>query len=525
MNAKTKRQDPYAPLGPVLAAALLAASCTHKVNSTFDAPDADPGDRECESTEPVAPGAAPTCTLRAAIMEANSGGSRDRIEVPPGTYTLTLGVLDITNPVHIQGSGAGETIVDADRDSGVFEIDSDEVTLNHMTVRNGDAQAGAGILVRDGEDIAFHGLSIENNVAFSGGGGLWLEEGGEVRMRRSAVKGNSGAQAGGIYTKGTLWIWDSSITGNSSTRAGGIQNASTGLLNLRNVTLSENEIVQSTAGTGGLYNGNFAVLNNVTLTENRGSGNSLGSFRGGGLQMASGSNTVMRNSILAENDGGGGPPDCVGTFAPDSRYNLVETVGSDCTLPGATGSWLLDQSPTLGVLVSVPGSPASYVPLGGGVAESAGYRFPPPAADGCEPRDVLGVPRHQDSDDCDLGAAQAASTVGRVIGFMLVNADTDLDIKALRDGDRLYRGDLPPNLAIRAVTFGAPGSVVFDFGGMVGFRTENNAPFSVGGDTGGDHSPLALDDREYDLAGRAFAGENGTGEAGGVHSIAFSVVD
>ncbi len=508
--------------------ALVLGACTYHVNSFVDAPDTDPGDRSCESTEPVPAGSPPTCTLRAAIMEANAGGSLNRIEVPSGTYTLSPAIpgaggrLTIVNPIHIQGSGAGQTVIDGQNQTGIFEIDSADVTVKHLTVRDGNDQGGTGFLIRAGSDVKLYGVEAFSNTSFTGGGGLWVEDGATVRMWRSGITGNNGAQAGGIYNAGTLWIYDSSVTGNSSTRAGGIQNASTGALNLRNVTLAGNMIVSSSSGTGGLYNGNFAVLNNVTVTDNTGAGTNPSSFRGGGIQTGSGDISVVRNSIIAGNSGSGGPDDCAGDLASGSRHNLIGDAGG-CGLPALLTGYILNQPPLLGVLVDVSGSPAKFYPLGGGLAESAGYPFPPPAADGCEDRDILGVPRHQDSDDCDLGAAQTFNQVGGVTGFMLVDADADTDIRPLRHQDTIYRNALPPNLAIRAVTNGPVESVVFDFDGTTGYRTENNAPFSLGGDTDGDHAPLPLSGKEYNLTATAYAAENGTGTKGAVRTITFWV--
>jgi CSLREA domain-containing protein len=106
-----------------------ASAAAFAVNSTADAPDANPGDGVCAT-------ASGACTLRAAIQEANALNGADVISVPAGTYTLTLGAgfgdpieppdpveplvgcnvlnyadyegdLDISCPVTITGAGAG----------------------------------------------------------------------------------------------------------------------------------------------------------------------------------------------------------------------------------------------------------------------------------------------------------------------------------------------------------------------------------------------------------------------------------
>lgn len=92
---------------------VLAPVITHAmsftVNSTVDAVDLRPGDGLCAT-------AAGTCTLRAALQEANSLAGSDTIVLRAGVYSLTLigsredaaatGDLDITSNVTISGNGA-----------------------------------------------------------------------------------------------------------------------------------------------------------------------------------------------------------------------------------------------------------------------------------------------------------------------------------------------------------------------------------------------------------------------------------
>src|SRR3954465_15952495 len=87
-----------------------ASALDFVVNSTSDATDATPGNGVCDrgSTTPASP-----CTLRAAIIEANSTSAPDVITVPAGVYSLTIPasgasepngqelVLDVTNALTI----------------------------------------------------------------------------------------------------------------------------------------------------------------------------------------------------------------------------------------------------------------------------------------------------------------------------------------------------------------------------------------------------------------------------------------
>src|SRR5678815_5513873 len=64
-----------------------ATVATFAVNSTADVVDAIPGDGICAD-------GSGNCTLRAAIMESDFSGGANVINVPAGTYTLTLGPAD-----------------------------------------------------------------------------------------------------------------------------------------------------------------------------------------------------------------------------------------------------------------------------------------------------------------------------------------------------------------------------------------------------------------------------------------------
>src|SRR5262245_61926559 len=97
-------------------------AATYTVNSTVDAVDQAPGDGLCQT-------ALGECTLRAAIMEANASPGPDVVQVPAGTYALTLplpstnpfyfdtdpavGDLDILQDLTLTGAGSASTVIDA----------------------------------------------------------------------------------------------------------------------------------------------------------------------------------------------------------------------------------------------------------------------------------------------------------------------------------------------------------------------------------------------------------------------------
>src|SRR5512135_1681444 len=58
-------------------------SMTFTVNSALDLVDSNPGNGVCQAANGA-------CTLRAAIQEANATASGDTINLPAGTYVLTI---------------------------------------------------------------------------------------------------------------------------------------------------------------------------------------------------------------------------------------------------------------------------------------------------------------------------------------------------------------------------------------------------------------------------------------------------
>ncbi len=121
---------------------------TFTVNSLLDQPDDLTIPGTCHTT-------ANTCTLRAAVMQANrTSGLGATILIPAGTYTLTIpaagadgeenGDLNLTTPgsgspvITITGAGAGVTIIDANHLDRVFHVHPDRgAAISDVTIRNG----------------------------------------------------------------------------------------------------------------------------------------------------------------------------------------------------------------------------------------------------------------------------------------------------------------------------------------------------------------------------------------------------
>jgi CSLREA domain-containing protein len=335
-------------LGAVLLATWCAApvhAATFVVTSTGDAADAKPGDGVC------ATGAAtPTCTLRAAIQETNALAGADTINVPSGTYFLTIqgasedaaatGDLDITGELTINGTGTNAPVIGGSGIDRVFDVlGNANLTLSRLTIQNGNP-------------------------------------------------GGSHAAGGGIRNAGNLTLLNLAVRVNTVQNGdgGGIANLGSGRMQLTNVTVSGNV---AAARGGGIANdvGGTMQLVNVTLTDN-------GAFTGGDIDNLGDAelvNTIVANSRQGSN--------CTGLAILTLGYNIDD--GESCGLiaPGD----LPDTDPGLGA----PTSGTFVYPLvTGSPAIDAGSNAQCPATD------QRGAPRPTDGNDdgtfgCDIGAYEA----------------------------------------------------------------------------------------------------------------------
>ncbi len=114
-----------------------------------------------------------------------------------------------------------------------------------------------------------------------------------------------------------------------------------------------------------------------------------------------------------------------------------------------------------------------------------------------------------------------------VVSYALINADTNLPIQPLNNGNNLNLATLPTgNLNIRANTSPVTvGSVVFTLTGpQTRNATDANGPYSLFGDTSGDYNPWNPAAGSYTLAAAPFTG-NGSGTMGSALAINFTVLN
>lgn len=354
-----------------------AYAITYTVNSTLDEVDTEPGDRVCLTNSG-------TCTLRAAVMEANASRGPDTVSLPSGTYPLTIsatgdesldriGDLDITQPLAIIGNAANRPVIQALSTGSRVIDDHTSVTgsvvhLQDLEITGGStSSAGGGLYGRQvlrltnvkvwgnrssncGGGISSAGAlimvgsEVSDNEARCGGG---ISMSGETTIATSSIFGNRAvvddpesitlAEGGGLSISGdTVTITNSAIFDNrvettlGQAYGGGISYSTTNTLTVTNSTLSGNEVKSSGGGStfgGGiaLMYGNAVVeISSSTLVQNSAESTGESSSGGGLYNDDSGATITLRNSILAENTAATGP-DCAGAVE-SGNYNLLGNI-------------------------------------------------------------------------------------------------------------------------------------------------------------------------------------------------------
>jgi hypothetical protein len=239
-------------------------------------------------------------TIGHAISLASSG---DSIMLAAATYkeNLTIGF-----GLKIVGSGAKTTIIDGGGISTVVTISAANahVALSKVTIRNGSAVSGGGIL--NSGTLTIGNSTLSQNSATctarfcsSAGGGI-LNSGtltiGNSTLSGNSAKGSKSPAGGGIYNSGgTLTINRSTLSQNSATcTARFCSSAGGGIYNSGSVTISQTTLSGSGAGAGGgIYSYGTLTINGSVLTGNSGSG----------LYNAGGTLTIS-NTTLSGNTGG-----------------------------------------------------------------------------------------------------------------------------------------------------------------------------------------------------------------------------
>lgn len=286
------------------------------------------------------------CTLREAILAANSdapvdqcqaGSGADTIVLPAGVYTLSVlgsgedagltGDLDISAPATIRGQGPGVTIIQGFPDTleewerdRVFHILPTAGTVKiHNLAITGSAASVDGKAIFNQAALTLEDCRLSHNRAgqyemLHGGA---ISNAGWMDLRRCQLENNRASYGGAIYNDGTLTVQQSGFLGNAAdddSLGGGIYNdgdltvtasslsanfaaAGAAIFNAANLTLLDSHLDGNSArfSAAALANTGQARLENTTANNNI-SNHSSGAIRNSGqLTLTGGSLSANRS--------------------------------------------------------------------------------------------------------------------------------------------------------------------------------------------------------------------------------------
>ena len=323
------------------------------------------------------------CSLREAIGAAQSG---DTVNIPAGTYTLTLGTeIIVVTGMALSGAGASTTVIQAATGAGlanarVFSIQAypvtDPVIISGLTIRFGNDQSGfggGGILVGTRRELTLIKTVVSNNRSRSGGG---ARNDGTLTLNNTTFTSNEGTAFNGGILGGDLVITNSTISNNSGSGIS-IERDETGTIS--NSTLSGNSALY---GGAIFIRGGTLQITNSTVTSNSASASGAGIYSDGG-------NITLTNTILA-NSGSG--VNCAGNIISQG-HNLV----SDGSCGFGVSGDISNTDPLLAPLQDNGGPTFTHALLDGSPAIDAGDNAACPATD------QRGTTRPQGA-ACDIGA-------------------------------------------------------------------------------------------------------------------------
>lgn len=286
-------------LSAILLTAHPATAAVFIVNNTQDIPDEFPGNGVCN---PVG-GVGNTCTLRAAIMEANALGGSHTILVASGTYLLTRNGIGENNALN------GDLDIHAEISIANFTNDPPVIFAVNQD-RVFDVRPGGSL-----ELINIHvGGGFANAEGNTRGGAFNVDFGASLTLNQVVVGTNIANIGGAIYNDGDVDIVDSEFYNNGvfdhhvvAALVDGSAIFNRGALTIERSTLRHNGLVPGAEGLvqtayairarkTGTHPNPFTSLVNVTVAEN-----TRGIYSGTVTEQFQGMPLDIRMSTIVDN--------------------------------------------------------------------------------------------------------------------------------------------------------------------------------------------------------------------------------
>ena len=306
------------------------------------------------------------CSIREAVATAAPG---DTVVIPAGTYTVSLGAINLDRDLTITGDGARHTIIRGSVTPGrIFIVEagaSVEITALALSLDPGRPSGGG---IRNEGELVLRDCWLRDarNPLDLGGGALRNAPSGIATVERCTLSDNTAEFGGGLLNEGVLVLESTTVSNNSNAFAGG------GILNGGDLTLNGCSVI-----------GNVAALDGAANIDNFGT-------------------VTLRNTVV--NDGMGGP-DCSGEIDATAGHNLDGD--GTCNPSAAPGN--LTAPAGLEPLADNGGPVPTHAPAADSPLIDAGNPAAPGSTDdACDATDARGVARPQGT-ACDIGAFELAS--------------------------------------------------------------------------------------------------------------------
>ena len=283
------------------------AQDTFTVNTTNDTDASNPASGVCADS-------GGHCSIRAALDVANTINQTVTINIPAGTYSLTLGVLAVTDPAGVQflGAGALSTTIGGIGTNDVLDVDTALFTCGPGRLRPADQRHAGRWRRRLGDQL--NGTLVMTGAGITGSSGAG--EGGAVLNNGQLWATNSGFsnntvtdEGGAIYNEdGSARLSGDTFSGNSALSGGAIFNDN-GPLSVDSSSFTSNSATDDEGGA--LYADDETTVTNDTFTSNT-STDATGTGEGGaiyasyGLEAVTGSTFNGNTAVGGDGDGYGG---------------------------------------------------------------------------------------------------------------------------------------------------------------------------------------------------------------------------
>lgn len=159
------------------------------------------------------------CSLRDAISYANThSGTTITLPANIDPYALSSHI-DIKANMTINGGGASTTVINDSASERIFTVFlGDMVTLNNLTLSNGNDTLGGGGAIQSGGYTTLNTCIVDRNTSTTNGGGIYVASG-SLTLNSTVVSNNNAVgNGGGVYGNGgSITVTSSQFTTNHAT--------------------------------------------------------------------------------------------------------------------------------------------------------------------------------------------------------------------------------------------------------------------------------------------------------------------